>query len=45
MGQYQGKDQLPVEVGDQVTCLINKSIWSVHSGTKRVSVLFNVIVI
>lgn len=37
MGQAQGKDQLPVEVGEVYTCMIGKTIWSVHNGKRKVS--------
>ena len=37
MGQQQGKDQLPVDVREEVTSLSNnKTIWTVHYGTRRV---------
>ena len=37
MGQQQGKDQLPVDVRQEVTSLSNsKTIWTVHYGTRRV---------
>ena len=38
MGQTQGHE-LPYDVGEKYSCLTSKSIWSVHSGKKKVCVV------
>ena len=37
MGQAQGKDQLPVDVGELYSCMLGRTIWSVNSGKHKVS--------
>ena len=44
MGQLQGKDQLPVTIGDRHTCITNNSIWAVHEGYTKVGANFNTLV-
>ena len=37
MGQGQGREQLPFDIGPKFESLSEKSIWSVHSGRRKVS--------